>query len=169
MAETTIAANLFTVQKLGTDNLEASRKKNLFFESFLIDAFKNNQIENRARERQIVEELNEIREEVEETCAVTNDVYPVPESAYDETTSLLDQMPRNIPVPEMMWLERGGIGLQWRPENSIVTMSLYGDNHVNYVAILGKQYEIAVTCPLSDQLLLPGFLETLSTLFQKRT
>ena len=118
---------------------------------------------------QIVEELNEIREEVEETCAVTNDVYPVPESAYDETTSLLDQMPRNIPVPEMMWLERGGIGLQWRPENSIVTMSLYGDNHVNYVAILGKQYEIAVTCPLSDQLLLPGFLETLSTLFQKRT
>ena len=51
MAETTIAANLFTVQKLGTDNLEASRKKNLFFESFLIDAFKNNQIENRARER----------------------------------------------------------------------------------------------------------------------
>lgn len=117
----------------------------------------------------IEKELAEIRKEVKETCEVDSEVSPIPEPAYNQTISLLERMPRNIPVPDIMWLERGGIGLQWNPENSIVTMSLYGDNHVNYVAILGKQYEIAVTCPLSDQLLLPDFLKTLSTLFQKRT
>ena len=114
-------------------------------------------------------ELAEIREEVKETCEIDSEVSPVPEPAYNQTISLLEQMPRNIPVPDIMWLERGGIGLEWRPGNCIVTMSLYGDNHVNFVAILGKQYEIAVTCPLSDQLLLPSFIQTLSILFQKRT
>lgn len=117
----------------------------------------------------VEKELAEIREEVKETCAVAEDVHPVPESAYDETRFLLARVSRDVPMPDMMWLERGGIGLQWNPENSIVTMSLYGDNHVNFVAILGKQHEIAATCPLSDQLLLPSFLEKLPILFQKRT
>ena len=117
----------------------------------------------------VEKELAEIREEVKETCAVAEDVHPVPQSAYDETSSLLAQVPRNVPMPDMMWLESGGIGLEWRPGDGIVTMSLYGDNHVNLVIILGKQHEIAATCPLSDHLLLPSFLEILSALFQQRT
>lgn len=116
----------------------------------------------------VEKELAEIREEVKETCEIDSEVSPVPEQAYEETLDLLKRIHSDVPVPDIMWLERGGIGLQWSPENSIVTMSLYGDNHVNYVAILGKQYEIAVTCPLSDQLVLPNFLETLSILFQQR-
>ena len=35
-------------------------------------------------------ELKDIREEVEETCAVADDVRVVPELAYDETLSLLE-------------------------------------------------------------------------------
>ena len=113
-------------------------------------------------------ELDEIRKEVDETCAVAEDVYCVPESAYNETLSLLTRVHHNIPIPDIMWLEDGGIGLEWRPGDGIVTMSLYGDNHVTFVAILGNQHEIAGTCPLSDSRILPSFLATLPLLFRQR-
>ena len=115
------------------------------------------------------QELAAIREEVEETCAVANDVEPVPESAYSETFSLLTRIHYNIPMPDMMWLEDGGIGLEWRPGDGIVTMSLYGDEHVTFVAILNNQHKIAGTCPLTDSRLLPSFLATLPLLFRVRT
>ena len=117
----------------------------------------------------IEEELAEIREEVKETCAVAKDVYSVPEAAYDETRSLLAQVSRNVPVPDIMWLEDGGIGLEWRPRDGIVTMSLYGDDHVTFVAILGNQHKIAGTCPLNNSSLLAGFLAILTLLFRQRT
>ena len=129
----------------------------------LIDLLEEN--EDLDREKQIDEELNGIREEVEETCAEIDNVFPVPELAFDETSSLLEQMSHDIPLPDIMWLEDGGIGLEWRPGDSIVTMSLYGDNHVNFVAIVEKNHKIAGTCPLSDSPLLPGFLATLTILF----
>ena len=110
--------------------------------------------------KHIQRELDEIREEVEETCKVASDVSPVPQQAYDETSTLLKRISHDIPMPDMMWLEDGGIGLEWRPGDGIVTMSLYGDNHVTFVAILGDQHEIAGTCPLSDSRILPSFLAT---------
>ena len=117
----------------------------------------------------VEKELAEIREEVKETCAVAKDVHPVPEAAYDETRSLLAQVSRNVPIPDIMWLEDGGIGLEWRPGDGIVTMSLYGEDHVTFVAILGNQHKIAGTCPLSDSSLLAGFLAILPLLFRQRT
>ena len=132
---------------------------------FLIDTLEN---KNLAREAKIIEELNEVREEVKETCEIDSDVSPVPEQAYEETITLLKQMHHDIPIPDMMWLEDGGIGLEWRPRDGIVTMSLYGDEHVTFVAIVEKQHKIAGTCPLSDQFLLPNFLASLPTLFQPR-
>ena len=129
---------------------------------FLIDALEDKEL---AREKKITEGLNEIRAEAEEICAVDNDVELVPESAYANTRSLLNQISFDIPLPDMMWLEDGGIGLEWRPGDGIVTMSLYGDEHVTFVAIVDKQHKIAGTCPLSDQLLLPNFLATLPILF----
>ena len=116
----------------------------------------------------VEKELAEIREEVKETCAVAKDVHSVPEAAYDETRSLLAQVSRNVPVPDIMWLEDGGIGLEWRPGDGIVTMSLYGDDHVTFVAILGNQHKIAGTCPLSNSSLLAGFLAILPLLFRQR-
>ena len=116
--------------------------------------------------KHIQRELDEIREEVEETCAVTEDVYRVPESAYEETFSFLEQMPRDIPMPDMMWLEDGGIGLEWRPGDGIATMSLYGDGLVIYGAFSTKNREISGVCPLADAAFLSGFLTTLARLFQ---
>ena len=116
--------------------------------------------------KQVQRELEDIREEVEETCAVADDVKAVPESAYDETLSLLERRQRNIPMPDMMWLEDGGIGLEWRPGNGIATMSIYGDGHVIYGAFFSDKREIVGICALSDSALLPSFLTMLSLLFQ---
>lgn len=114
-------------------------------------------------------ELDEIRAEVDRTCAVSSDVEPVPETGYQETWTLLDQIPHVVLMPDVMWLEDGGIGLEWRPGDGIVTMSLYGDNHVTFVAVLGDQHEIAGTLPLSDTILLPSFLTILSEIFKQYT
>ena len=116
--------------------------------------------------KHIQRELDDIREEVEETCAVADDVYRVPESAYEETLSLLEEMPPDIPMPDMMWLEDGGIGLEWRPGEGIATMSLYGDGLVIYGAFFDKNREITGICPLTDASFLQGFRTTLNSLFQ---
>lgn len=116
--------------------------------------------------KQVQRELKEIREEVTTTCGLVSEVEPVPESAYAETLSLLEQIPRNIPMPDMMWLEDGGVGLEWRPKEGIATMSLYGDGLVIYGAFSTKNREISGVCPLADAAFLPGFLTTLARLFQ---
>ena len=118
-------------------------------------------------QKQVQRELDEIREEVTTTCALVSEVEPVPESAYAETLSLLEQIPRNIPMPDMMWLEDGGVGLEWRPKEGIATMSLYGDNQVTFGAAWRESCEIWGSCPLSDPVLLPNFLKMLSEIFQK--
>ena len=116
--------------------------------------------------KQVQRELEDIREEVEEAYELDNEVEPVPESACDKTLSLLERMQRNIPMPDVMWLENEGIGLEWRPGNGIATMSVYGDGHVIYGAFFSDKREIAGVCALSDSALLPGFLTMLSLLFQ---
>lgn len=111
-------------------------------------------------------ELADIREEVEETCAVADNVRAVPESAYKEALCLLKQLQHNLPLPDMMWAEDGGIGLEWRPESGIATMSLYGDNLVIYGVFFNNKCEFDGICSLSDTVLLEGFITTLRNLFQ---
>ena len=65
----------------------------------------------------------------------------------------------------MMWSEDGGIGLEWRPDNGIATMSLYGDNLVIYGAFFNDEREVNGICSLSDTALLKGFVATLRELF----
>ena len=111
-------------------------------------------------------QMEEIRQEAMEAYDSDNEIDPIPESAYEETLSLLKQMPRNVPMPDIMWTEDGGIGLEWRPENGIVTMSLYGDNHVIYGAFFGDKREAEGICTLSDPALLQGFLTTLRIFYK---
>lgn len=183
MVQARTAMPMDIAQKPATGNLEASPtnisqfsqqikiqgdKAGLLFPS-ITDTIIASEINNQSHEEQVSEELERIRKESDNICKVDDDVTPIPENAIEQTRTLLGRIHRNVPLPDMMWLESGGIGLEWRLGEFIVTMSLYGDNHVNFVAILGKQFEIAVTCPISDQLILQGFLEKLPTLFQQRT
>ena len=113
--------------------------------------------------RQARQQLEEIRQEA--VHALNNEMDPIPDSAYEETLDLLEKMPRNVPLPDIMWTEDGGIGLEWRPENGIVTMSLYGDDHVIYGAFFGDKREVEGICTLSDTALLQGFLITLKNFY----
>lgn len=116
--------------------------------------------------KHIQRELDEIREEVEETCKVATDVRAVPQQAYDEVSTLLKRISPGIPMPDIMWLEDGGIGLEWRPGDGIATMSLYGDGLIVYGAFFSKNREISGICSLTDTAFFQGFLTTLTHLFQ---
>ena len=122
--------------------------------SFLLNA---PQVEKMRQARQ---QMEEIRQDAVLAYAANNEIDPIPDSAYEETLNLLEKMPRNVPLPDIMWTEDGGIGLEWRPENGIVTMSLYGDNHVIYGAFFADKREVEGICTLSDTALLQGFLTT---------
>lgn len=115
--------------------------------------------------RQARQQMEEIRQEAVPAHTSNNEIDPIPDSAYEETLDLLEKMPPNVPLPDIMWTEDGGIGLEWRPENGIVTMSLYGDNHVIYGAFFGDKREVEGICTLSDTALLQGFLTTLRNFY----
>ena len=101
---------------------------------------------------QVLRELEDIREEVEEACSLDSGTAPVPDSAYEETVVFLQQISRDIPLPDMMWLEDGGIGFEWRVKSGkgIGTISLYGDNQVVYGISLGSMPRVKGTRALSD-------------------
>ena len=108
-------------------------------------------------------QLENIRQEVEEACALDNEAELVPESAYSETRFLLNVLHPVLPMPDIMWLEDGGIGFEWRSRNrkGIGTMSIYGDKQIIYGASLGSTRKIKGTCALSDLASLSPFLKML--------
>ncbi len=119
--------------------------------------------------RHVQRKLEEVRREAEEACSLDSEIDPVPDSAYDDASSLLSMLSNNIPIPDIGWLTDGGIGFEWRFEENkgIGTMSIYGDNHIIYGASLGGTGRVKGTCTLSDPILLPNFLKILSELFRE--
>ena len=112
-------------------------------------------------------QLQEIRLEVEEACELDSETEVVQGSVYDEAYFLLNVLHHIIPMPDIMWLEDGGIGLEWRTGDGIATVSLYGDGFVTYGATWKGSREISGTCPLSDSILLPHFLNVLREFFRQ--
>ena len=111
------------------------------------------------------QQLKEIRQEAMEASALDSEIDPVPESAYDDAHSLLKMLSHyNVPMPDISWAEDGSLGFEWRPENGIATMGVYGDNHVIYGAFFDDKRQVEGICSLSDTALLQGFLMTLLNL-----
>lgn len=114
-------------------------------------------------------QLREIRLEVKEACELDSETEVVPESAYSEARFLLFLLNAPhfaIPMPDIIWLEDGGIGFEWRAKNGhgIGTMSLYGDNQVIYGASLGSTRRVKGTCALSNLTSLGHFFMVLFVL-----
>ena len=111
-------------------------------------------------------QLQEIRLEVEEACELDSETEVVPESAYDEAYFLLNVLHPVIPMPDIMWLEDGGIGFEWitKSGKGIGTISLYGDNQVIYGISLGSMPRVKGTRALSDLTALGDCFEALSRL-----
>ena len=116
-------------------------------------------------QKQVQRELDEIRQEAENAYALDNEIDPVPDSAYKQTSVLLEMLYNySIPMPHIGWAEDGSIGLEWRPEGGIVTMGIYGDDDVIYGAFFQKNRQVDGVCSLSDPVLLEGFLKILKNL-----
>ena len=114
--------------------------------------------------KHVQRELDEIRQESEEAYALDNEIDSVPESAYQDASSLLEILfYNNIPMPDIGWLMDGGIGFEWRSQHvkGIGTMSIYGDNQVVYGASLGSGRKVKGTCKLTDLVELVRFLPIL--------
>ena len=114
-------------------------------------------------------QLEEVRREVEEAYSLDSEIDPIPDSAYDNASSLVAIFPNNLPAPDIGWLTDGGIGFEWRlrKNKGIGTMSIYGDNQVVYGASLGSERRVKGTCPLSAPILLSNFLKMLNEAFRE--
>lgn len=105
------------------------------------------------------QQLKDVRQEAEEAYASDDKIDPVPETAYNNALSLLEALSvRNIPMPEIGWAEDGSLGFEWRPEDGIATMGLYGDSLIIYTAFFGEERQVEGVCALSDKPMLAGFL-----------
>ena len=117
--------------------------------------------------KHIQRELKEIRQEAAEAYASDNEIDPVPDSAYDDASDLLEILfDHRIPMPDIGWLMDGGIGFEWRSQyvKGIGTMSIYGDNKVIYGASLGSGHKDKGTCELTDLVKLVRFFPMLKIL-----
>ena len=104
-------------------------------------------------------ELQTAREEAEKAYALDNGIDPVPESAYDDAQILLKMLfDSNSPMPDIGWAEDGSIGFEWRPEDGIATMGIYGDSLVIYGAFFGDKRQVEGICTLADTTMLTGFM-----------
>ncbi len=60
-------------------------------------------------------ELDEIRQEVKEAYVLNNEISPVSDSTYHDTTFLFEILFYNdVPMPDIGWLMDGGIGLDMK-------------------------------------------------------
>ena len=110
-------------------------------------------------------QIEETRQEALEALALDNEIDPIPDAAFDDAHTLLVLLSRNnVPVPDIGWAEDGSLGLEWRPENGIATMGLYGDSLVIYGVYFNDKRKVEGICGLSDSALLRGFIYTLLTL-----
>lgn len=114
------------------------------------------------------QQLQEVYQEVMDTCTLDSEIESVPDSAYRDAFWLLKILDYyNVPMPDIGWLMDGGIDFEWRSKDSkgIATMSMYGDNQVVYGASLGGTRRVKGTCALSNLRSLTSFLTMLAILF----
>ena len=105
------------------------------------------------------QQLKQIRQRAAEAYASDDEIDSVPESAYSDALSLLEILSvHDMPMPDIGWAEDGSLGFEWRPEDGIATMGLYGDDLVIYTAFFGEKRQVEGVCELSDTAMLMGFL-----------
>ena len=117
-----------------------------------------------------IQQLQEVREEVEEALELDSEIVPVPAPAYYDAYQLLGILfDYNVSIPDIGWLMDGGIGFEWRSRDGkgIATISIYGDNQVVYGASIGNTRRIKGTCSLSNLPPFTSFLTILAILFSE--
>ncbi len=117
--------------------------------------------------KHVQRELDDIRKEAEHAYALDNEIDPIPDSAYDDVSVLLEFLCNyKIPMPEISWAEDGSLSVGWYPDEGMVTMGIYGDNLVIYNAYFEEKRQLEGICDLSDTPVLSGFLTTLTNILK---
>ncbi|MCH8295383.1 hypothetical protein IH992_30225 [Candidatus Poribacteria bacterium] len=97
--------------------------------------------------------LEEVYNEAYEVSREDSELEPISTQAHSEAITLLTAIHEYLPMPDIMWLEDGGVGFEWRKgSDKIFTMSVYGDETIIYGGILGKNNKISGIVPLTDKL-----------------
>ena len=123
--------------------------------------------------KRIEEQFVEVREEMDDVCSgTTTNVEPASESAFQHTREFLNEffttilsLSSNInltdDVPDIMLLD-GGLGLEWRPNRGIITISIYGDLKIYIVALMDdSNYDFSAKFPLDDKNMLSSYIQIL--------
>ena len=99
---------------------------------------------------QTLSALDTVMREAQTVSEVDPETETIPRTAYDEAIFILIPMAAHVPMPEFTWLIDGGLGMEWRHEDKIFTLSLYGDGHVIFTGIFGDENEMSGISPISD-------------------
>ena len=103
--------------------------------------------------------LQEVSDEANEVSREDLELEPISTQAHNEAVTLLTAIHEYLPMPDIMWLEDGGVGFEWRKgSEEIFTMSVYGDGTIIYGGILGNKNKISGTAPLTDELILSSLI-----------
>lgn len=109
-------------------------------QKLLEDAF--SRFKETATEEKRLAESRSSLEEVYEECSKENwdgyDAQPLTEDAYNEVWNFLDMIPSTLSMPEIVPEPNGAIALEWsKGRRSIFTISLSGNNIINYAGLFG--------------------------------
>ena len=64
---------------------------------------------------------------------------PFSEKVANDALFVFHAIPSTVVWPDLIWLEDGGLSLEWqKPGGIVLSVSIYGDSHVIWGALLGK-------------------------------
>ena len=85
--------------------------------------------------------LQKVRADAEAERRLDQELYAIPETAYEDVDRFLKTVNKFVPLPDMMPLDNGEICLEWREEQKIFTLSFGGDGHIVFAGIFGANHQ----------------------------
>ena len=94
--------------------------------------------------------LEKVRAEAEEERRLDSELDAIPETAYKDVEGFFKAIHKSdygafgkiIPLPDIMPLDDGEIGLEWRNGQKIFTLSFGGDEHIVFAGILSEESRV---------------------------
>ena len=111
---------------------------------------------------EVDQELEGVRKESHEVYSTDESVIIPADTAFKESMDFLKQIRHTVLKPDIMWLEDGGIGMEWRTDDGIITASFYGNSCVVFCASFADcKNEFSGSCLLSNNFVASAFVTML--------
>ena len=115
----------------GADHVQLSK----FFDDIVKELRKSITL---GRKTDVLQSLEDLFEECSEEGWDGNEASPITEDAYLEARRLIDNLPINLRMPEVVPEPSGEIGLEWsRGKDRVFVVSLSGRNEIVYAGLFG--------------------------------